>query len=171
MKYNGKPVSLPPEAEEVASFFAAILETDYIKNPTFVKNFFHDWQAVMKKHPPVRPSLLPPFPILAYVSRTQTDGTKITSYDLCDFTPIHAYLEAEKTKKKEMTAAQKKAAKADRDAFEEKYKTCLLDGRTEKVGNFRVEPPGLFRGRGEHPKTGMLKVRLRSVTPSSLNMY
>jgi hypothetical protein len=34
----------------------------------------------------------------------------------------------------------------------------LLDGRKEKIGNFRVEPPGLFRGRGEHPKKGFLKV-------------
>lgn len=30
----------------------------------------------------------------------------------------------------------------------------------EQVGNFRVEPPGLFRGRGEHPKMGMLKKRI-----------
>jgi DNA topoisomerase-1 len=34
----------------------------------------------------------------------------------------------------------------------------MVDGRKEKIGNFRVEPPGLFRGRGDHPKTGMLKV-------------
>ena len=42
--------------------------------------------------------------------------------------------------------------------MEEKYTTCLLDGRKEKVGNFRIEPPGLFRGRGEHPRKGSLKV-------------
>ncbi len=29
-----------------------------------------------------------------------------------------------------------------------------------QVGNFRVEPPGLFRGRGEHPKMGLLKRRI-----------
>lgn len=45
-----------------------------------------------------------------------------------------------------------------RDESEKSYTTCLLDGRKEKVGNFRVEPPGLFRGRGEHPKKGTLKV-------------
>ena len=28
----------------------------------------------------------------------------------------------------------------------------------EKIGNFKTEPPGLFRGRGEHPKQGMVKV-------------
>lgn len=37
----------------------------------------------------------------------------------------------------------------------------MLDGRKEKVGNFRIEPPGLFRGRGEHPKTGSLKLRVQ----------
>lgn len=28
------------------------------------------------------------------------------------------------------------------------------------MGNFRVEPPGLFRGRGEHPKMGRIKRRI-----------
>ena len=32
----------------------------------------------------------------------------------------------------------------------------------EKIGNFRLEPPGLFRGRGEHPKMGRLKKRIRA---------
>jgi len=75
-------------------------------------------------------------------------------------------LEAEKAKKKELTGAQKKQLKAEKDVAEDKYKTCLLDGRKEKVGNFRIEPPGLFRGRGEHPKTGMLKVCLFSLSLS-----
>ena len=35
-----------------------------------------------------------------------------------------------------------------------------MNGRKEKIGNFRIEPPGLFRGRGEHPKTGFLKSRV-----------
>lgn len=32
------------------------------------------------------------------------------------------------------------------------YYCCLC-----RVGNFRVEPPNLFRGRGDHPKMGKLK--------------
>lgn len=27
------------------------------------------------------------------------------------------------------------------------------------MGNYNMEPPSLFRGRGEHPKTGTLKQR------------
>lgn len=57
-----------------------------------------------------------------------------------------------------MTAAEKKEAKAKKDEIEASYLYCLLDGRKEKVGNFRAEPPGLFRGRGDHPKKGALKV-------------
>lgn len=68
------------------------------------------------------------------------------------------YFEMEREKKKSMTSAEKKEAKAAKDALEEPYTHCTLDGRKEKVGNFRVEPPGLFRGRGDHPKKGCLKV-------------
>lgn len=73
------------------------------------------------------------------------------------------YFEAEKAKKKALSAAEKKELKKQKDAMEEKYMSCLLDGRKEKVGNFRVEPPGLFRGRGDHPKKGALKVRASAV--------
>ncbi|KAJ2343315.1 DNA topoisomerase 1, partial [Coemansia sp. RSA 2618] len=54
----------------------------------------------------------------------------------------------------------KEALKKEKDAQEEKFSHCILDGRREKVGNFRIEPPGLFRGRGAHPKTGKLKNRV-----------
>lgn len=40
------------------------------------------------------------------------------------------------------------------------YKYCLIDGDLEKVSNCLVEPPGVFRGRGEHPHAGRLKSRI-----------
>jgi len=43
----------------------------------------------------------------------------------------------------------------------------LLEKYREKVGSYKIEPPGLFRGRGEHPKQGKLKDR---VTPSATTM-
>lgn len=45
--------------------------------------------------------------------------------------------------------------------LQETYGFALVDGYKEKVGNFRVEPPNLFRGRGDHPKTGTLKRRVK----------
>jgi len=37
---------------------------------------------------------------------------------------------------------------------------CVIDGHKQKIGNFKIEPPGLFRGRGDHPKQGMFKRRV-----------
>jgi len=70
---------------------------------------------------------------------------------------VHPQLSA---KKKEMSKEEKLQIKAARDEQEKDYLFAQIDGRREKVGNFRVEPPGLFRGRGEHPKMGKLKSRI-----------
>ncbi|KII92442.1 hypothetical protein PLICRDRAFT_172532 [Plicaturopsis crispa FD-325 SS-3] len=142
MKYNGKPVDLPPESEEVAGFYGAMIETDHAQDETFNKNFFEDWKNVLSRYPP-------------------RDGTKITNFAHCDFRPMYEYFEEEKAKRKALSTAEKKELKKAKDEMEAKYATCLLDGRKEKVGNFRVEPPGLFRGRGDHPKKGALKRRIR----------
>ncbi|KZT71806.1 hypothetical protein DAEQUDRAFT_706582 [Daedalea quercina L-15889] len=142
MKYKGKPVDLPPESEEVAGFYAALIEADHTKDAIFNRNFFNDFKEVLKKYPP-------------------RDGTKITDLSLCDFRPMFEYFESEKAKKKAMTSAEKKELKAAKDALEAPFTHCIIDGRKEKVGNFRVEPPGLYRGRGEHPKKGTLKKRVR----------
>lgn len=34
-----------------------------------------------------------------------------------------------------------------------------MDGCLERVGNYTLELPTLFKGRGEHPKAGLLKAR------------
>ena len=51
LKYDGSPVSLPVEAEEVAGFFGAMLHNSPVntENPRFVANFFKDFQDITKK--------------------------------------------------------------------------------------------------------------------------
>ncbi|KAJ7742604.1 hypothetical protein B0H16DRAFT_1728139 [Mycena metata] len=142
MRYDGKELDLPPAAEEVAGFYAALIESDYTQDAGFNENFFRDWQTVLQKHPP-------------------RDGIEVTNLQLCDFRPIFEYFEAEKAKKKAMSAQEKKDMKKAIADLELTYTTCLFDGREEKVGNFRIEPAGLFRGRGEHPKRGCLKYRVQ----------
>ncbi|KAL0728229.1 hypothetical protein Bca4012_024322 [Brassica carinata] len=44
------------------------------------------------------------------------------------------------------------ALKEEKLKQEEKYMWVVVDGVKENVGNLGVEPPRLFRGRGEHPK-------------------
>ncbi|KAG1474328.1 hypothetical protein G6F56_000419 [Rhizopus delemar] len=140
MKYDGKPIKLSPEAEEVASFFAALLETDHGQNPVFQKNFFDDWVSVLKKDP---------------------KNPDIKDFDKCDFRPIWEKFQEEKEAKKQLTKQEKLKIKEEKVKLETPYLTAIVDGRKEKVGNFRIEPPALFRGRGTHPKTGKLKTRVQ----------
>ncbi|CAH8279750.1 unnamed protein product [Arabidopsis lyrata] len=135
--YKGKPVDLTTEQEEVATMFAVMRETDYYNKPQFRENFWNDWRALLgRKH-------------------------VIQKLDDCDFTPIYEWHLEEKEKKKQMSTEEKKALKEEKLKQEEKYMWAVVDGVKEKIGNFRVEPPGLFRGRGEHPKMGKLKKRIR----------
>ena len=148
MRYDGIPVSMAPEAEEIAGFFGAMLNSTHnVENPTFQKNFFKDFQIMLKETG----------------GASDRDGNKveIKEFSKCDFQPIFEYYDTQRTEKKALPNAEKKALKAEKDAAEAPYMYCIWDGRKQKVGNFRVEPPGLFRGRGEHPKTGMVKKRVQ----------
>ena len=59
------------------------------------------------------------------------------------------------------TKEQKQELKQENEKILEEYGFCLMDGHKQRVGNFKIEPPGLFRGRGDHPKMGKLKKRIR----------
>ena len=147
MRYDGVPVTLHPEAEEVAGFFGSMLNSTHnVENPTFIKNFFGDFKEVLDK--------------TGGAKTKDNIKTKIKEFSQCDFTPIFEYYEAKREEKKALPAAEKKRIKAEKDAAEAPFMYCTWNGRKEKVGNFRVEPPSLFRGRGEHPKTGHVKKRV-----------
>ncbi|XP_073276175.1 DNA topoisomerase 1 beta-like [Primulina huaijiensis] len=137
MLYKGKPVILTPEQEEVATMFAVMLDTEYMNKPKFKENFMTDWRKILGKN------------------------HTIQKLEDCDFTPIYEWHQKEKEKKKQISTEEKKALKEEKLNQEEKYMWAIVDGVKEKVGNFRVEPPGLFRGRGEHPKMGKLKKRIQ----------
>lgn len=148
MRYDGTPVTLQPEAEEIAGFFGAMLNSTHnIENPTFQKNFFEDFGSVINK--------------TGGAKDRAGNKIRIKDYSKCDFKPIFEYYDAKRVEKKALPAAEKKAIKAEKDAAEAPFLYCTWDGRKQKVGNFRVEPPGLFRGRGEHPKTGRVKARVQ----------
>ena len=148
MKYDGVSVSLAPDAEEIAGFFGGMLNSTHnVENPTFQKNFFHDFKKVIKD--------------TGGATDKQGNKVDIKEFAKCNFTPIFDYYTAEREKKKALSSAEKKALKAEKDEAEAPYMYCKWDGRKQKVGNFRVEPPSLFRGRGEHPKTGMVKKRVQ----------
>ena len=36
----------------------------------------------------------------------------------------------------------------------------MVDGKSQPVGNYRMEPPGIFLGRGDNPHLGKIKRRI-----------
>lgn len=73
---------------------------------------------------------------------------------------MHAFYVQQNEDRKNRTKEEKKALKEQNEALIAEYGWCNIDGHKQRIGNFKIEPPGLFRGRGEHPKQGMLKRRI-----------
>uniref|UniRef100_A0A3Q3BGD0 DNA topoisomerase I n=1 Tax=Kryptolebias marmoratus TaxID=37003 RepID=A0A3Q3BGD0_KRYMA len=137
--YNGKKVKLSLAAEEVAVFFAQMLDHEYTTKKVFRENFFKDWRKEM----------------------TPEERSLIQDLEKCDFGEIHAMHKAKVEARKNMSKEEKLALKEANQKIVVDYGYCLLDHHKERIGNFKIEPPGLFRGRGEHPKQGMLKKRIQ----------
>ncbi|KAJ3205358.1 DNA topoisomerase 1, partial [Dinochytrium kinnereticum] len=136
-------VKLGPNAEEVASFYAAVQGTDWSDNKVFQENFFRDFRKVLL--------------------REDSKMSFIDDFQKCDFSLIYEYLQIKKEEKKNMTKDEKQKLKDEKSRLDEIYSWAYLDGKKEKVGNYRIEPPGLFKGRGSHPKTGSLKKHIGRV--------
>nr|XP_029134147.1 DNA topoisomerase I, mitochondrial-like isoform X1 [Labrus bergylta]XP_029134148.1 DNA topoisomerase I, mitochondrial-like isoform X1 [Labrus bergylta]XP_029134149.1 DNA topoisomerase I, mitochondrial-like isoform X1 [Labrus bergylta]XP_029134150.1 DNA topoisomerase I, mitochondrial-like isoform X1 [Labrus bergylta] len=137
--YDGKKVKLSLAAEEVALFFAQMLDHEYTTKTVFRENFFTDWRQEM----------------------TDEERKLIQDLDKCDFGELSAMHKAKVEARKNMTKEEKLAVKEANQLIVDEYGFCLLDQHKERIGNFKIEPPGLFRGRGEHPKQGMLKKRIQ----------
>lgn len=137
--YNGTKVILSPEAEEIATLYAKFITSDYIKNSVFRKNFWNDWKDIL--------------------------GNNHAIKDLagCNFELIYDYLLTEKEKKKKKKNTSDTDIHTDTESdtdSDSKYKVALVDGVEQPVGNFRMEPPGIFLGRGCNPKLGKIKRRI-----------
>ncbi|XP_067323345.1 DNA topoisomerase I, mitochondrial [Anolis sagrei] len=137
--YDGKPMKLSPAAEEVATFFAKMLDHECTAKAAFRRNFFNDWTKEM----------------------TPGERCKIKDLRKCDFREIHHYFREKSESQKALSKEQKQKLKAEAERIQEEYGYCIIDGHREKIGNFKTEPPGLFRGRGAHPKMGKLKKRIQ----------
>ncbi|XP_071777140.2 DNA topoisomerase 1 isoform X2 [Centroberyx gerrardi] len=137
--YDGKAMKLSAPAEEVATFFAKMLDHEYTTKDIFRKNFFKDWRKEM----------------------TSEEKSKLTDLNKCNFSDMNEYFKAQSEAKKQMSKEEKQRIKEENERTLQEYGFCIMDNHKERIGNFRIEPPGLFRGRGDHPKMGMLKRRIR----------
>jgi DNA topoisomerase-1 len=133
---NNKEIILPELAEEYATMYAKFIDTPYMENNTFKKNFWKDFKPTLPN-----------------------DLQKL-SLDQFDFLPIKKHLDLIKEKKASLTKDEKELIKKKQDELDEPYKYCIIDGVQQQVGNYKIEPPGIFLGRGSHPKIGSIKKRI-----------
>jgi len=150
LKYNNKNVSLNEIQEESAMLYAKYINSEYIENKTFNRNFWNDWKKILGK------------------------DHEIQNLEECDFTEYYSKLLEEKTLQKniiintesntedeiEIENALSRVNYGVTDKEEEKYKKAIIDGKIQPVGNYRMEPPGIFLGRGDNPKLGKIKQRI-----------
>ncbi|UJR33744.1 hypothetical protein I4U23_021171 [Adineta vaga] len=137
--YNGAEIKLKQPAEEIMTFYARMLDHDYTSKPVFNTNFMTDWRKSM----------------------TQAEREVIKDVRKCDFTQVANYFKEQTELRKNMSKEEKKRLKEENESIRKEYGFCLWDGHRQPVGNYKIEPPGLFRGRGEHPKMGCLKKRIQ----------
>jgi DNA topoisomerase-1 len=131
---NNKEVILNPLAEEYATMYAKFIGTKYMEINSFKKNFWKDFKHVL--------------------------GLNVDSLESIDFSLIKKYIDYEKDKKANVTKEQKEKIKNEQFKIEEPYMYCVIDSLQQKVGNYKIEPPGIFLGRGSHPKIGRIKKRI-----------
>jgi len=141
VKLSGQELRLAPLAEEMAYQFAKKKDTPYVQDPVFRSNFM---KYFVKELPP--------------------PATKQTKFEELDFSQFYKLVDQEKMQKETMTKEEKKALansrKEKRETLRAKYGKAVLDGNEIELGNYMVEPPGLFMGRGAHPLRGSWKPRV-----------
>lgn len=131
---KGQLTILNPLAEEYGTMYSKYLDSEYIKSSNFKKNFWKDFKDSVK-----------------YLN--------VNSLDDFDFTNYKKYLDKIKEQKTLISKEEKETIKEKQLEEEEPYRYCIIDGVQQKIGNFKIEPPGIFLGRGTHPKLGRIKKR------------
>lgn len=148
IKIKDKVVELTPLQEEMVYQWAKKKDTPYVQDRVFRKNFVTDLAATFK--PKIR-----------------------FSYKDLDFGEAYAIADRERESRLIMTKEERKdlaaRRKAIREEFKAKYGTATIDGKDVELGNYMVEPPGIFIGRGKHPLRGRWKPRIDTVDVT-LNM-
>jgi DNA topoisomerase-1 len=132
-----EPRVLTPEQEEMAVAWVKKLETDYVKDPVFIKNFLEDFHKALELKEKISPEQF-------------------------DFKEIIDYVQKEKAKKESMSKEEKKRQaeerKKKREENKEKYGYATIDSVKVEIGAYMAEPSSIFMGRGQHPLRGRWKL-------------
>ncbi len=135
-KIKGEKFQLDSKQEEMLYAWGKKINTPYVKDSVFQKNFLGDFKKMLP-------------PTLSDIKIDDIDISKIVEYQ-----------ENEKNLPKEEKKALATERKKLREQLKEKYGYVEIDGKKSEVANWMVEPPGIFMGRGQHPMRGKWKARV-----------
>ena len=137
---RGKKTALTPLQEEMAYQWSKKKDTPYVQDAVFRANF-----------------------VRSFAEELGPGHAELSFADL-DFAAMDRRVDAEKAEREAMTPEQRKALaarrKEARESLKAEYGTAQLDGKPVELGNYMVEPPGIFIGRGAHPLRGKWKPRI-----------
>jgi len=138
---KGKPIELDPEAEEMATFFAKYIGTHHFEKKLFRDNFFCCFLKVLNH------------------GKEPNEKHLITKLDLCDFGPIVNHLKDDSELRRNRTKEERNQEREEKNSVKDKFGFAFVDGSKQMLQGWKIQPPGLFVGRGSHPKAGMHKYR------------
>lgn len=75
---------------------------------------------------------------------TSDEREKITDLAKCNFKELQEYYLSETEKRKAMSKEEKQKIKEEKEKEAKEYGFAIIDGHKQKIGNFRIEPPGKF---------------------------
>ncbi len=145
LTYDGKSYLLTPKEEKAASLYANRLISEknpkvtvfWTKDKVFNSNFWNDFKT--------------------YLSSEHKKVFK--TFSKIGWDDIVARREA--AKEMSNTPEAKKARRIANAEKKREYGYAFIDGHREELGNFAVEPQGLFMGRGMNPNRGKIKPEIK----------
>ena len=151
---RGVTYKLNPTEEKIASFYANRIIAEkkpgitvlWTKDDEFNKNFWTDFVSSKNNYlTPKNRKLLSKY----------KDFLEINWDDLV------SKIEAKARDMKEITSDEKLRKKIRTEEKKAKYGYASIDGKTnQKIGNFTVEPQGIFYGRGKNKNRGKIKKQI-----------
>ena len=148
--YAGKKYELSPQEEKAANYYAQRIVSErspnitvyWTKDKTFNENFWADFTKYL----------------------TPEHKKIFADWKRADFGLIADKLEEIKANKTKQDAKDQKEKNAE---IKHDYGYATINGITEPLGNYVVEPASLFLGRGDNPKRGKIK---REVMPEDVTI-
>ncbi len=148
IRINSEKIILNTEQEEIVYAWAKKKDTHYIKDSLFQNNFLNDLKKVLPQQ-----------------------FHNIQTINEIDFSDIFKFVDNEikqkilekerlRTLPKEERKKMLDVKKQEKEKLKQFYGKARVDGFEVEVGNWLIEPPGLFMGRGLHPLRGRWKPRI-----------